>query len=128
MATAEVRMNESVEGRHEAADNLRSANPDRIPMIIISPMHSVGDHRKLLVRHRQTTGEFLRGLRRRLTPKPRGRLYLLVRGNTTFDTVAPLGHSIEQLYEDFKGDDGFLYVTLSPVKPSDTMSKKLKTD
>lgn len=120
-------MSTTTESRHEAVDKLRSANPDRIPMIIVSPHHSVAEHRKLLVRHRQTTGEFLRGLRQRLTPKPKGRLYLLVGGTTAFDTVAPLGHSVEQLYKDYKADDGFLYVTLSPIKPQ-AVKKKIKTD
>ena len=64
---------------------------------------------KYIVPKALTMGQFAYIIRKRITLKPEESLFLFVNDNT----LPPTAATIEQIYEEYKLNDGFLYMTFA---------------
>jgi len=97
--------------RYEESSRIRSKYPDRIP-IICEKLNSGNnliteiDKKKYLVPYDLTCGQFAYVIRKRLKMPAEQAIYLFVKG------VIPSSSAlINVVYNDYKDDDGFLYVS-----------------
>tara|TARA_A100001015_G_scaffold312278_1_gene417155 strand:- start:63 stop:413 length:351 start_codon:yes stop_codon:yes gene_type:complete len=85
--------------------------PDKVPIIVERLKNSDIpdiDKKKYLVPKDLTTGQFIYVIRRRIKLEKEKAIFLFIK-----DILPPTSATIEQLYEDNKDDDGFLYVVYS---------------
>lgn len=84
--------------------------PDRIPIICEKHPYSKNapniDKRKYLVGHDLTLGQFMSVIRRRMCLKSEIGLYIFINGS-----IPSNSSFFNNLFSDYKDDDGFLYIT-----------------
>lgn len=104
---------QSTEGeRIEEAKRILEKYPDRVPVIVekcedksdIQPLDKV----KYLCPKELSVGQFMYVIRKRLKLSPEQAIFLFVNGN-----VPSVSSSMSTIYEEYKDDDGFLYMTYS---------------
>ena len=96
------------EQRKKECDRIKSRYPDRIPVICERAFGSTVsqiDKRKFLVPHDLTVGQFLYVIRGRMQLRPDEALFVFVDGS-----LPRTASSMQQLYEEHKSEDGFLYL------------------
>lgn len=101
----------TLEERKREADKVRERTPDRIPVICEKVENSAVpelDKKKYLVPPDVNVGAFLTSIRRRMTIEPEKAIFLFVG-----DTVPANGTLMSDLYNTYKDEDGFMYVTYS---------------
>ena len=85
--------------------------PDKVPIIVERLKNSDIpdiDKKKYLVPKDLTTGQFIYVIRRRIKLEKEKAIFVFIK-----DILPPTSATIEQLYEENKDDDGFLYVVYS---------------
>tara|TARA_B100000900_G_C20600208_1_gene725194 strand:- start:569 stop:919 length:351 start_codon:yes stop_codon:yes gene_type:complete len=85
--------------------------PDKVPIIVERLKNSDIpdiDKKKYLVPKDLTTGQFIYVIRRRIKLEKEKAIFVFIK-----DILPPTSATIEQLYEDNKDDDGFLYIVYS---------------
>ncbi|KAN0040265.1 hypothetical protein ACTA71_012155 [Dictyostelium dimigraforme] len=98
--------------RREVAERIRSKYLDRIPVIVEKAPRSDApdiDKKKYLVPADITVGKFVYEIRKHMTKVSAEKaIYLFVN-----NTIPPTAALISQIYERYKDEDGFLYITYS---------------
>jgi GABA(A) receptor-associated protein len=85
--------------------------PDRIPVIVNKNSQSTIadiDKKKYLVPNELTMGQFMYVVRKRIAIAPEQAIYLFVNGN-----LPTTSEQMNNIYDKYKSEDGFLYVTYS---------------
>lgn len=101
----------TLEERKAESDRIRAKYPDRIPVICEKADKSKVadiDKKKYLVPADLTTGQFVYVIRKRLKLPPEQAIFLFVNG-----ALPPNAALLNQVYEEHKDEDGFLYITYS---------------
>lgn len=99
------------EKRREVADRIKAKYPDRIPVIVEKAPKSDApdiDKKKYLVPSDITVGKFVYEIRKHMKLSPEKAIFLFVN-----NTLPPTGALISTIYERYKDEDGFLYITYS---------------
>ena len=111
MDTTRFKEKYDFEKRKEESDRIRARHPDRIPVIVernpdsdIEPI----DKQKYLVPNDLTLGQFIFVIRKRIKLPAEKALFIFV--NNIFPPQAAF---LSSIYESYKDEDGFLYVTYS---------------
>lgn len=99
-----------LETRTQEAKRILARYPNRIP--IIAEMASKStlpplDKCKYLVPGDLKCGQFLYVIRKRIHLSPEKAVFLFIN-----NTIPPISHSVDQLYQEHKDEDGFLYITI----------------
>mmetsp|Transcript_14360 Transcript_14360/g.15918 ORF Transcript_14360/g.15918 Transcript_14360/m.15918 type:complete len:120 (+) Transcript_14360:114-473(+) len=101
-----------LEKRKEVAQKIRSKYPDRIPVIVEKAAKSDApdiDKKKFLVPQDITVGKFVYEIRKHMTKlNPEKAIFLFVN-----DVLPPSSALMSTIYESYKDEDGFLYITYS---------------
>ena len=101
----------SKENRASEFLRIRNKYPDRVP-IICEKSNSSNieklDKKKYLVPNDLTVGQFIYIIRKRLKLSAESAIFIFVK-----DILPPSSSSILEIYEKYKDDDGFLYLTYS---------------
>mmetsp|Transcript_93055 Transcript_93055/g.226028 ORF Transcript_93055/g.226028 Transcript_93055/m.226028 type:complete len:119 (-) Transcript_93055:268-624(-) len=100
-----------VEQRQAESERIRAKYPDRIPVICEKAEKSDIpdiDKKKYLVPADLTVGQFVYVVRKRIKLTPEKAIFIFV--NNVLPSTSSL---MQKVYEDYKDDDGFLYVTYS---------------
>ncbi|XP_048132179.1 autophagy-related protein 8B-like isoform X3 [Rhodamnia argentea] len=99
------------EMRRAEAARIREKYPDRIPVIVEradrSNISDI-DKRKYLVPADITAGQLVYVVRKRIKLSPEKALFIFVK-----NTLPPTASLMSAIYEEFKDEDGFLYLTYS---------------
>ncbi|KYQ91116.1 autophagy protein 8 [Tieghemostelium lacteum] len=100
------------EKRKEVAERIRGKYQDRIPVIVEKAPRSDApdiDKKKYLVPSDITVGKFVYEIRKHMNKvNAEKAIYLFVN-----NTIPPTAALISQIYERYKDEDGFLYITYS---------------
>jgi GABA(A) receptor-associated protein len=100
-----------IEDRKRESSRVRVKYPDRVPVICEkAPGGNIEelDKKKYLVPNDLTIGQFNYTIRNRIKLKPEQAIFLFVN-----NTLPHIGESMGKIYEEFKDEDGFLYITYS---------------
>jgi GABA(A) receptor-associated protein len=100
----------SFEHRKAEAARIRAKYVDRIPVICEKDKRSIIleiDRTKFLIPVDLTVGQFSYVIRKRIKLQPEKAIFLFVNGNT----IPPTAAMINQIYKEYKDEDGFLYIT-----------------
>lgn len=105
---------QSFEQRLASSRKIMESHPDRIPVLVFTdeswnreslpPL----DKNKYLVPKDLTVGQFVYVIRKRIKLAPEKAMFLFVGKNT----LPPTSALMDKVYEDNKGEDGFLIVTV----------------
>tara|TARA_Y100000991_G_C21816108_1_gene281860 strand:+ start:15 stop:374 length:360 start_codon:yes stop_codon:yes gene_type:complete len=110
MAKTNFKKRISLEERKNEASRIFKKYPERIPIIVerSNSCKSIGDidRNKFLVPADLSMGQFMHIIRQRIKLDSSQAMYLFIG-----DSMAPTSKMIAQIYNDFKDEDGFLYVT-----------------
>tara|TARA_Y100000385_G_scaffold291943_1_gene374352 strand:- start:960 stop:1340 length:381 start_codon:yes stop_codon:yes gene_type:complete len=105
--------NNSFEERYKESNRIRAKYPDRIPVIIEKDYRckhlSDIDKKKYLVPGDLTIAQLLFVIRKRIKLNSQSAIYLFINSSVIPSTVT----CINNLYNCYKNDDGFLYITYS---------------
>ena len=107
--TRDYRTTKTYDERLEESTKMRSKYPDRIPVICEKTPQStlsVLYKSKYLVPKDLTSSQFLFVIRKRLQLTSEKALFIFIEG-----TLPSSALTFEELYETYKNNDGFLYVT-----------------
>jgi GABA(A) receptor-associated protein len=111
MVAGNFKLKHSFEHRLSESSRIRDKYPDRIP-IICEKINRANvpdiDKEKYLVPNDLTVGQFIYVIRKRIKLPAEAAIYLFLSGS-----IPPTSALISNLYESFKDEDGFLYVTYS---------------
>mmetsp|Transcript_34581 Transcript_34581/g.84130 ORF Transcript_34581/g.84130 Transcript_34581/m.84130 type:complete len:125 (+) Transcript_34581:62-436(+) len=103
----------SLESRKASSASIRSKHPDRIPVIVEKRARDQSlpdiDKKKFLVPVDLTIGQFVYVIRKRIKLAPEQAIFLFVSTGTLPPSVAAL----QAVYDMYKDEDGFLYMTYS---------------
>ena len=103
-----VNINKTFEERLNESSKIKSKYPDRVPVICEKNPGSgleILDKRKYLVPNDITATQFLFIIRKRLKLASEKGIFLFVN-----NMIAPSTHTMIDLYNEYKDDDGFLYM------------------
>lgn len=103
-----VNNNKTFQERINESTKIKSKYPDRVPVICEKNPGSgleILDKRKYLVPNDITTTQFLFIIRKRLKLSSEKGIFLFVN-----NIIAPSTHTMIDLYNEYKNDDGFLYM------------------
>jgi GABA(A) receptor-associated protein len=103
-----VNINKTLQERIEEAHKIKTKYPDRVPVICEKNPGSgldVLDKRKYLVPNELTATQFLFIIRKRLKLASEKGIFLFVN-----NMIAPSTHTMIELYNEYKDNDGFLYM------------------
>ena len=99
----------TLEQRQQESARIREKYPERVPVICEKADRSQSvidiDKKKYLVPSDLTVGQFMFVIRKRLKLPPEQAIFLFVNG-----TIPPTGALMSQVYEDYRDQDGFLYI------------------
>ncbi|RNA25577.1 gamma-aminobutyric acid receptor-associated -like 2 [Brachionus plicatilis] len=101
----------TLEHRRVEAEKIRSKYPDRIPVIVERvPNSQISeiDKRKFLVPNDISIAQFMWIIRKRIQLPSEKAIFLFVK-----KTIPQSSSTIGQVYNNFKDDDGFLYIAYS---------------
>lgn len=101
----------SFEDRSVEASRIRDKYPDRIPIIVAvknGDTLPALDKVKYLVPSDLTVGQFVYVIRKRLSLPPEKAIFIMIN-----DTLPPTSQFIQQIYDNNKDADGFLYVLVT---------------
>ena len=97
-----------LEKRREESARILAKYPDRIPVIVekngSSSVPDI-DKCKFLVPTDLTIGQFVYVVRKRIRLEPEKAIFLFIK-----DTLPPTSQLISSIYEEYKSEDGFLWV------------------
>lgn len=102
----------SFEERQAESERIRTKYPDRIPVICEKADKSNVadiDKKKYLVPADLTTGQFVYVIRKRLKLPAEQAIFLFAPNGV----IPPTAALLNQVYEEHKDEDGFLYITYS---------------
>eukprot|EP01102_Stenamoeba_stenopodia_P001413 TRINITY_DN1121_c0_g1_i1.p1 TRINITY_DN1121_c0_g1~~TRINITY_DN1121_c0_g1_i1.p1 ORF type:complete len:118 (-),score=28.78 TRINITY_DN1121_c0_g1_i1:195-548(-) len=97
--------------RKLVSDRIRMRYPDRIPVIVEKAPKSDApdiDKKKFLVPSDITIGRFVYEIRKHMKLSPEKAIFLFVN-----NILPPTSMSMAHIYERYKDEDGFLYITYS---------------
>jgi len=100
----------SIEHRKKESQKMLTKYVDRIPIIVEKSSKcklKVVSKNKFLVPHGLTLAQFLVILRKRIELNPSETLFLFINDSI----LAPTSNSIISLYEEYKDEDNFLYLS-----------------
>ena len=99
----------SLEDRKKESNRVLTNYPDRIPIICEKTKRSEKmpdiDKHKYLIPMDLTVGQFMFVIRKRMKVAPEMAIYIFIKG-----TIPPTSALISSLYNDYKDEDGFLYI------------------
>ena len=111
MVVGKFKSKHSLDHRLSESMRIREKYPDRIP-IICEKINRADvpdiDKEKYLVPNDLTVGQFIYVIRKRIKLPAEAAIYLFICGS-----IPPTSSLISNLYEGFKDEDGFLYVSYS---------------
>ncbi|KAI9595393.1 autophagy protein Atg8 ubiquitin like protein [Syncephalis fuscata] len=99
------------EKRKAEAERIRQKYPDRIPVICEKVERSdiaIIDKKKYLVPADLTVGQFVYVIRKRIKLSSEKAIFIFVN-----DILPPTAGLMSSVYDEYKDEDGFLYVTYS---------------
>ena len=102
----------SFEKRRDESARMLKKYPDRVPIIVEKDKSSelaTIEKRKYLTPGDLSFGQFNYVIRKRIKLTPEKAMFLFVGNYSIPNTAATVG----SIYEEFKNDDGFLYITYS---------------
>jgi len=111
MSTSKFKTEHSFEKRRAEAERIRQKYPDRIPVICEKNERSdiaTIDKKKYLVPSDLTVGQFVYVIRKRIKLEPEKAIFIFVD-----EVLPPTAALMSQVYEEYKDEDDFLYVTYS---------------
>ena len=102
-----------LEKRKATALSLKTKYPGRLPIIVEKANQSDKsfpdiDKNKFLVPSELTVGQFIYVIRKRMRLEPEKAMFIYVK-----NILPPSASSISLIYDEYKDDDGFLYVIYS---------------
>ena len=101
----------TLEERKEECLKIQTKYPDRIPTIIIRARVTDFPHlenSKYLIPKDLTVGHFIYVLRTKIQLKSKEAIFIFVNG-----VVPPNTSLVSNIYDKYKSDDGFLYLTIT---------------
>ncbi|KAJ7981292.1 Autophagy-related protein [Quillaja saponaria] len=111
MAKSSFKMEHTLERRQAEASHIREKYPDRIPVIVERAEKSGVpeiDKKKYLVPADLTVGQFVYVVRKRIKLGPEKAIFIFVK-----NILPPTASMMSVIYEEYKDEDGFLYMTYS---------------
>jgi GABA(A) receptor-associated protein len=105
-----TQVEKSLEERQKESAKLREKYPERIPIIVKkgkSKNIDEIDKNKFMAPADSPFGQFIHILRKRIKLAPEQALFCFVGKNT----IPSISETCAQIYEKYKDEDGFLYVT-----------------
>ena len=102
----------NLQKRIEESKKIIDKYPDRIPIIVEKYKNGKNvpniDKKKYLVPKDLTLGQFQYVIRKRLKLEPSIAIFLFIKG-----TLLPTADLLSNVYDKYKDEDGFLYITYS---------------
>ncbi len=106
----------SLDSRKLESQRIRAKYPDRIPVIIEKKDDETEtrgglpdiDRNKYLVPNDLTVGQFVYMIRKRIRLTPDKAIFLFVK-----NTLPPVSKTVLDVFEEYRDEDGFLYLTYS---------------
>ncbi|KAL2483950.1 Autophagy-related protein [Forsythia ovata] len=111
MANSSFKIEHPLERRQAESTRIREKYPDRIPVIVEKAERSDVpniDKKKYLVPADLTVGQFVYVVRKRIKLSAEKAIFVFVE-----NMLPPTGSLMSTIYEEYKDEDGFLYVTYS---------------
>ena len=109
---SDFKKNNKFEIRHSQAIDIIEKYPGRVPIIVEPCSTSTKlpklDKYKFLVPENLTLGQFHYVIRKRISINPTQAIFILCKNN-----LLPVTSSIEDVYNNYKDDDNFLYFVYS---------------
>jgi GABA(A) receptor-associated protein len=103
----------SLEDRKKESNRVLTNYPNKIPIIFEKTKRSEKipdiDKNKYLIPMNLTVGQFMFVIRKRMQLAPEMAIYIFIKGTT----VPPTSALISSLYNNYKDEDGFLYLEYS---------------
>jgi len=100
------------EQRKQESDRILSKYSDRIPIIVEKNKNSNDmpdiDKKKYLVPNELTVGQFMYVIRKRIKLEPEKAIFLFINNNSPANASL-----LSAIYDEYKDEDGFLYITYS---------------
>ena len=111
MNTINFKKNNNFQKRFEESKNIIQKYPDRFPIIVEklkdSKLNNI-DKSKYLVPKDMSIGQFIYIIRKRIHLESNQALFCFIN-----NILPPTNHLISNIYNEFKDDDGFLYIIYS---------------
>ncbi|THU53923.1 hypothetical protein C4D60_Mb10t19510 [Musa balbisiana] len=111
MAKSSFKLEHPLERRQAEAARIREKYPDRIPVIVEkaegTDIPDI-DKKKYLVPADLTVGQFVYVVRKRIKLSAEKAIFIFVK-----NTLPPTAAMMSAIYEEYKDEDGFLYMTYS---------------
>jgi GABA(A) receptor-associated protein len=107
------KLKHSLHNRYNESHKILEKYPDRVPIICERSLSATRDcpyidKNKYLVPRDLTIGQFIYVIRRRMRLQPEKALFLFMNG-----IIPPATSMLGDLYEYYKENDGFIYITYS---------------
>ncbi|KAI9094289.1 hypothetical protein K1719_026871 [Acacia pycnantha] len=119
MTKGSFKMEHPLERRQAESARIREKYPDRIPVIVERAEKSDVpeiDKKKYLVPADLTVGQFVYVVRKRIKLSPENAIFIFVK-----NILPPTAAMMSAIYEEYKDEDGFLYMTYSGENTFGTM-------
>jgi len=100
-----------VDNRIKESKKIRSLYPDRVPVVVYTVKNTGipdNDKIKYLVPLVLTLGQFQFVVRKRSKIESEKAMFMCIDGN-----ILPQSSTIDSIYDEYKNDDGFLYISIS---------------
>eukprot|EP00607_Mallomonas_marina_P001047 CAMPEP_0182427252 /NCGR_PEP_ID=MMETSP1167-20130531/16371_1 /TAXON_ID=2988 /ORGANISM="Mallomonas Sp, Strain CCMP3275" /LENGTH=115 /DNA_ID=CAMNT_0024609365 /DNA_START=94 /DNA_END=441 /DNA_ORIENTATION=+ len=101
----------NLDQRKQESERIRNKYPERVPVICEKSDRSNVpeiDKKKYLVPGDLTVGQFMYVIRKRLKLPAEQAIFLFIN-----NTIPPAAAILNQVYDEYKDQDGFLYITYS---------------
>ncbi|KAG8385746.1 hypothetical protein BUALT_Bualt03G0077400 [Buddleja alternifolia] len=111
MAKSSFKLDHPLERRQAESSRIREKYPDRIPVIVEKAERSAVpdiDKKKYLVPADLTVGQFVYVVRKRIKLSAEKAIFVFVK-----NMLPPTASMMSAIYEEYKDEDGFLYMTYS---------------
>jgi GABA(A) receptor-associated protein len=114
MSATTFKQKSSLEKRIETSLSLKKKYPDKLPIIVEQASTAASrdlptlDKHKFLVPTALTVGQFIYVIRRRMQLPAETAMFIYIQ-----NILPPTASSLSLIYDEYKDEDGFLYVTYS---------------